>query len=273
MAKEENIDNQHLKTKRELTIERMRARHPEDNFDDEEVLFERINGDYDDYDDRLKERDEAIAKYRQDEKSLSDMFMSDPRAAHFMEAWKKGDDPRIALIREFGEDVRDILDDPARQEEIAELNREFAAKVARNRELEKEYQANLEQSLAYLDKLHDEDGMSDDEIDAVMTLVMSIVRDGMMGRFTPETIELARKAANYDNDVANAQEDGVIRGRNERIEEKLRKRRQGDGVAALGGTGGAPEPRKMPDLGALDRFGDSDDIWKRGGEKRTQHRR
>lgn len=271
MAENKNTGNQTPKTKRELALERMRAKYPEENFDDEEVLFERINGDYDDYDAQIKERDATIDKYKKDEQTLSDMFMSDPKAAQFMSSWRNGEDPRIALIREFGDDIRDVLDDPKRQQEIAEANKEFAAKVAKNKELEKEYQSNLEQSLAYLDKLHDEDGVSDEEIDAIMTFIMTIVRDGMMGKFSPETIELAKKAVNYDNDVANAGEEGIIKGRNEKIEEKLRKRRQGDGVATLGGNGGAPEPKKMPSLGALDKF-DGEDIWKRGGEKRTSRR-
>ena len=272
MEKTEDVGNQPTKTKRELILERIKAKYPEQNFDDEEVLFERINGDYDEYDAGIKERDDELAKYRKDEEVLKQMVSSDPKAAHFLNSWKNGEDPRIALIREFGEDIRDVLDDPKRQEEIAEANKEFAERVAKNNELEKEYYTNLEQSLSYLDKMHDENGVSDDEIDAIMSFIITIVRDGMMGKFAPETIELAKKAVNYDNDVANAGEEGVIKGRNEKIEEKLRKRKQGDGVATLGGNGGAAEPRRMPSFGALDRFNGEDNIWKRGGEKRTPRR-
>lgn len=267
----ETSENKLVASKREATLKRLKAKHPEDNYDDEEVLFGRINGDYDDYDSQISERDKRLARYAEDEKRLADMFASDPRSAKFLTDWSGGQDPAIALIREFGNDIRDIIDDPARQEEVAKANKEFAERVAKEKEYDEEYRRNLEASLAYLDELKSE-GMSDDEIDSVMEFIITIVRDGLMGKFTPETIELARKAVNHDSDVAEAGEEGVIKGRNERIEERLRKGRKGDGTASLGGNNAGAAGANMPDMGALDRFGGSDDIWRRGGEKRTSYK-
>ena len=73
-------------------------------------------------------------------------------------------------------------------------------------------------------------------------------------------------AIHHDEDVAAASEEGEVRGRNANIEEKLRRRKQGDGSAQLNGGAGVKErkPTSRPSLGALDRFNDADNIWDRG---------
>ena len=113
--------------------------------------------------------------------------------------------------------------------------------------------------------------MTDEEIDKVMQFVVSIVRDGVLGKFSPETIEMARKALNHDADVTRANLEGEVKGRNEKIEEKLRKSKKGDGTAALDGKNGSARRTTVPNLGALSQYGDDNlTIWERGKEKRTK---
>lgn len=257
-----NTDNNSVKTKRELAMERMSGRYPDMDFTDEEVFFGRINDDYDDY-------DKEIEGYRDREKTFSDMFTSDPRSAAFLMSWRNGDDPAVALIRQFGTEIKDVIDDPERQEEIAAANKEYVERVAKEKEYEDMYQKNLAESLAYLEKLQSESGMSDDEIDKTMEFIIGIIRDGVVGKFAPETIEMARKALNHDVDVSQAAHEGEVKGRNEKIEEKLRKKTKGDGTAALDSKTEQPKRYNPPSLGAIDRFGDNNkSIWERGNEKR-----
>ena len=52
---------------------------------------------------------------------------------------------------------------------------------------------------------------------------------------------------NYENDIANASKDGEIRGRNTKIDLKLKKGSKGDGTIPLGGsdvTAGSGAKRK-----------------------------
>ena len=257
-----NTDNNSVKTKRELAMERMSGRYPDMDFSDEETFFGRINDDYDDY-------DKEIAGYREREKTFSDMFTSDPRSAAFLMSWRNGEDPAVSLVRQFGTEIKEVIDDPERQEEIAAANKEFVERVAKEKEYEDMYQKNLAESLAYLEKLQSESGMSDDEIDKTMEFVIGIVRDGIVGKFAPETIEMARKALNHDADVSQAAREGEVKGRNEKIEEKLRKQTKGDGTAAIGGKNGQARRNDPPSFGAIDRFGDNNkSIWERGNEKR-----
>jgi hypothetical protein len=156
-------------------------------------------------------------------------------------------------------------------EEIAAANKEYVDRVAKEQELEDEYQKNLQESLAYLDTFQKESGLSDDEVDDVMAFLVNIVKDGIMGKFTPESIDMAKKAINHDVDVEEANMEGEVRGKNARIEEKLRKNNRGDGTASLDGKNSGGTARPMPSLGALDNYSDGNQtIWERGGEKRIK---
>jgi hypothetical protein len=257
-----------VKSKRDLALERLRGKYPEEQFDDDEQLFGRINDDYDQYDSEL-------AGYKERESKFSDMFTSDPRSARLMMGWKDGDDPAIALIRLYGQDIKDAIDDPDKQEAIAEANKEYMERVAKEQQYEEEYSANLAESLTLLEKAQQEKGLSDEQIDDAMAWFIGVAKDAMMGKFSPETIEMIIKAQNYDNDVAQAGEEGEVRGKNAKVTETLRKPSRGDGTAQLDGkNGGGRRKPAMPDMGAIDRYADGNmNIFERGGEKRTPIKR
>ena len=76
-------------------------------------------------------------------------------------------------------------------------------------------------------------GLSDEQVDGAMEFLIGITRDAVMGKFTAETIGMAMKALNYDTAVEEANHEGEVRGKNTKIEEKLRKRQKGDGIPNL----------------------------------------
>ena len=165
-----------------------------------------------------------------------------------MMGWKDGDDPAVALIRLYGDDIKEAIDDPEKQEAIAAANKEYMERVAKEKQYEDEYSANLEQSLTLLEKAQKEKGLSDEQIDDAMAWFIGVAKDAMIGKFSPETIEMIIKAQNYDNDVAQAGEEGK--------------------------NGGGRRKPPMPDMGAIDRYADGNmNIFERGGEKRTPIKR
>lgn len=256
-----------VKSKRDTMLERMRGKYPEEAFDDDEQLFGRINDDYEQY-------DKELAGYKDREGKFSDMFTSDPRSARLMMEWKNGEDPAVVLVRLYGQDIKDAIDDPEKQEAIAEANKEYMARVAKEKEYEDEYTGNLAKSLTLLEKAQQEKGLSDDQIDDAMAWFIGVAKDAMMGKFSPETIEMIIKAQNYDADVAQAGEEGEVRGKNTKVTETLRKPIRGDGTAQLDGKNGGRSQKPMPDLGAIDRYADGTmTIFERGGEKRTPIKR
>ncbi len=257
------VDNKPVKSKRESMTERLQSRYPDKDFSDEESFFGQISDDYDEY-------DKNIAGYQEREKAFSDMFTSDPRSARFLTDWRNGEDPVIGLVRQFGTDIKDALDDPERQEQIAAANKEFVERVAKEKELEETYQQNLQSSLQRLDELQQQHGLSDEQVDQAMEFLLGIIKDGVVGKFSAESIQMALKAINHDADVSAANQEGLVQGKNTKIEEKLRKPKSGDGTAPLAGSNGtAKSPRPRPSLGALDNYGDGNKtIWERGNEKR-----
>lgn len=257
-------DNNQVKSKRDLLRERVQKRYPDKDFSDDEAFYGQLNDDFD-------AQDKELSGYNEREKAFSDIFTSDPRSASFITDWRKGEDPAIGLIRRFGPEIKDAIDDPDMQEKIAEANKEYVDRVAASKKLDEEYQKNIAETLSYLSKMQEEKGLPDDQIDNVMEFLIGIVHDGIVGKFSPETIHMAMKALNHDTDVEDADRTGEVRGRNAKINETLRKGKKGDNMPQLDGQnnrGGGGQPKRS--LGALDNFAEGDDIWARGGEKRRR---
>ena len=247
--------------------ERLKTKYPDREYADDEALWEQVNDDYDDYDKKL-------AEYEKEEKAFSDLFTSDPKSASFLMQWRKGKNPAVALVEMYGDDFMEELKDPAKQEELAAASKAYAERVAKEKEFDELYQKNLDTTLKTLESLQEKEGYSDDDIDKAMSFLVGIMKDGIVGKFTPESIKMALSALNHDEDVATAAREGEVRGRNTRIDEKLRRSRRNDGTAALNGkNGGQGGARDMPDLGVLNRYDDGGQtIWERGGERRRPAR-
>jgi hypothetical protein len=221
-------ENSEVMSNRDRMNARLKAKYADKAFDDDESMYAQINDDYDDY-------DKTVSGYKDRESKLADMFSSDPRSARFISDWSKGNDPALSLVRNYGMEIKDIIDDPDRQEEMAAANKEYLERVTKNKELEETYKTNLTQSCTELERLQNEEGMSDEDIDAAIEFLLGIINDGVVGKFSAESVKMALKALRHDDDVALAGNEGEVRGRNTKIEEKLRKPAQGDGTARLDG--------------------------------------
>lgn len=239
-------ENQNVKSRREQFSERMKKKHPDSEYTDDEALFGQINDDYDDY-------DKQIGEYSGREKQLTDLMVADPRAAEFLTDMARGKDPWLAVINRLGIDgITDLLNDPNKQEAYAEENKKYVERLAKNKKLDEQYEDNLSQSLDVLSSIQQSQGLSDDAIDAAYDLIMKIANDAVLGIISEETINMALKAVNYDNDMQTASEEGRISGKNERAEEKLRKPKRGDGTAVLNGSNNMPTRKKTNSQGIFE---------------------
>lgn len=235
-------DNNGVKSRRDQQLERMRKKYPDKKFEDDEEIYGQIYDDYDQY-------EQDLNGYKDREKAMSDMFSADPRSAQFLADMHNGQDPYVGLVKNFGVNIEDVLHDPKMQEQIAEANKEYVERVAKSRKLDEEYEKNMDASLETLRQFQEERGMSDEQIDAVVDAVLTVVRDGVMGKFSKETLAMFVNAINHDSDVASASEEGRVAGRNDKIVEGLRKRAKGDGTAPLNGkNGGAPKNKRNMDI-------------------------
>ena len=72
------------------------------------------------------------------------MMSADPRSAQYLTDWANGEDPVVGLVRNFGAEIKDVLEDPEMQDKLAEANKEYVERVAKNKALEEEYSNNRE---------------------------------------------------------------------------------------------------------------------------------
>lgn len=164
------------KSNRDRHLERLRGKYPDKEFADDEAIYGQIGEDYDAYEQELE-------RYRKDDQALSDMFAADPRSAQFLQDMQKGKSPWASYIRLYGPELKDSLDNPSVIEQIADAEREYVERVAQSRELDAEYERNMEQTIATLNQFKEERGMSDEQLDEVVAALIGIVRDGVMGKF------------------------------------------------------------------------------------------
>ena len=253
------------KTKKEKLLERLRQANKGKNFDNDDEVYDQVYDDYAKY-------DNDIQGYKDNESKLSNLFSSDPRGASFLSEWAEGGNPATILVKMFGTEIKDAIDDPQKQEEMAKAQQEYLDRVAESKKLDEEYQKNLQESLSNIESVQKKNNLTDDEVDKAMQLLQQIVTDGVMGKFTPETLDIAMKAINHDDDVKNAGHEGEVRGKNAKIEEKLKTAKKTDGTPTLDGKSGSAGSgeQDMPHLGALDKVND-EDIFSRGGMKRTKY--
>ena len=258
-------DNKGAKTKKDAFSERLKQKYPEQNFDQEEDFFSRVNDDYDDYEQR-------IAGYEENEKALTDLFARDARSAAFLTDWQNGGDPLLMGIEKYGMDFAEAANDPEKKEAIAEANAKYLEKMAKQKELDDLCEKNLTETLALFDRLEEEGKYTEDEINAAWGLLKQMGDDAIVLKVSEASLKLALNAINHDTDVATAAEDAEVKGRNARIDERLRKKNKGDGTASLDGKNGNAGGGSRRSLGALDRYDGQKSIFERGGEKRiTRH--
>lgn len=234
------------KSRRDTALERLKARYPDKSFDDDESMYGQMLDDYD-------AGEQELNGYKEREKAFSDLFTSDPRSAKFLTDWKNGKNPAVALVEMFGDDFVDELKDPDKQAELAQASKDFAERVAKEKEYDEEYTKNIDASRQMIEQLQQEEGLSDDDIDRAMEFLVGIMKDGILGKFSKESVLMALNALDHDADVAAAEEEGKVAGRNTKIQEKLRQRSKGDGTANLAGKNGSgtKQQTRRPSIFAL----------------------
>lgn len=240
-TKQYMAEDKQIQSRRDQLGARLKKKYPDREYADDEALFGQINDDYDEYDNKL-------SGYQERESKLTNMLSRDPHSAQFITDMAQGKDPWTSLINRIGIDgVKEMLDDPSKMEEYAASNKEYVERVAKQKGLEEEWEKNMKETLAMLERKQQELGLSDEQIDAAADWIKEVTNDAVIGIIKAETIDMALKAINHDADIATASEEAEIRGKNARAEAQLRKPKRGDGTPTLAGANNAPAPAKSRD--------------------------
>lgn len=223
---------------REALLARVREHYPERDFeqDDDDSLY----GGLDEY---ARERDEELGRYKESEKALSEMFTRDPRSANLLLDLRDGKSLAVELVRRFGPELKEELDNPELLDQIAEAERDYIERVQQGKQFEEEYKTNLPESLKLLTRWKEEHGYSDSDEQEVMNFLQEVTRNVILGIFTSEMLDVAYNALHYQGDIKDAESLGEARGRNARIVEQTRKASETDNIPVLGGASNSIKPR------------------------------
>lgn len=253
-------ESQPVKSKFDTLKEYMRKRNPGREYATDDDYYDGIVSDFD-------QEGKELDEYRKNGKKLSDLFASDPRSAAFLMSWRDGQSPLLSLLEVFGQDeIRAYLDDPSNLEKIKEANQKYLDRLSEEAGLKKETEANVKATLATLDAFQEKHGLTDEEMDGLFQDLDDIASDAIKGKVEEPTLEMLYKARTHDADVAAASREGEVRGKNSKIDEKLRKGRRPGMPADLGGKKPVADRGKSytaERLAALSR-NSGDGIWNVG---------
>lgn len=248
------------KSKLDALKEYMRKRNPDREYASDDDYYDGIVSDFD-------QEGKELEEYRENGKKLSALFESDPRSAAFLMSWKDGQSPLLSLLEVFGQDeIRAYLDDPSNLEKIKEANQKYLDRLSEQAGLKKETEANVEATLKTLEAFQGKHGLTDGEMDSLFQDLDEIASNAIKGKVEEPTLEMLYKARNHDADVEAASREGEVRGKNARIDEKLRKGKRPGMPADLGGKKSVADRGKSytaERLAALSR-NSGDDIWNVG---------
>lgn len=256
MAKE-TIDNQNVKSKRDSFRESFAQRYPDLNMDDDEAVFNQIATDYDQYDQSKKKMDD-----------FNNMLKENPHAPGLVTGLvtKKnadGGDFNLIdyLIDELGQDYIEAIngDEEARKRLKASEKEKLEAseKLANGNE---QLAANMKLEDAELDAAIKEAKLKPEAITDLIEWIYKRSDDGedhdddgfvwRAARYDLKKEDFLRlfQIKDFDKAVADAEERGYKRGKNEKIDQQkqLHDGKQGGKKNInIDGGGGAPSlPRK-----------------------------
>ncbi len=216
-------ENKNPLSSRESLLSRARERYPDRTFADigatepqEGVsdLDDAINEMLEDYTTRQAEYDEKNSR-------LSELLMSDPSAAEFIQKWIETGDPRTALVDTFGDDLGISEEGQAQFKDQLEGWRQ---RKADNDALEAQAESNWQESLNALEEWGNGKGLSLEEKRDVMLRLLAITFNGMENKYAAEDFDLAYNAIHHDDDVQAARQEGEVAGRNAKIAAARRDR-------------------------------------------------
>lgn len=255
MAKETS-GNQGVKTKRQLLAERIKSRYPDLNVDDDEALSGQISSDYDLLDQRDQERQQ-----------FNDMLAQNPYAAPIvtgMATGKKDDgspfDLGEFLIDEYPEMIQDLIEGNPDTKKHYEESRDARRKAAEDEERFKaELDSKTQAEDAELDAAIKEMGLKPEEVAELIRQLYDpengLIRRAARFELVKDDFLMLFKILNYDNALKKADNDGYVRGKNEKIDMMEHKQGQRNKLPVVNGGGGRPSAKETdPTLDNLDKM-------------------
>lgn len=213
---------------------RIRTARPDANYDDDDNEYYNQGNDY------LDEVEEGAGRYKVLSEKLMRRFEQDPYEAQAIMDYLDGEPLVSAIRKNMGDEALQVQEGDEGWDEYQKAGEDRSAKLKAQKDLIDEINANAQASNEAFEQFVKDNNMSDEEADALWDNIQSHLQDYSKGKLSPEMFGIYRNAMNYDNDVAGAKQQGLVEGRNAKID-ATKKRMEGSGLPN-GNAGSDAEP-------------------------------
>lgn len=229
----------HKKSNRDTFMERYKADYPDDNFEDEEAMYGRMNERTAAYD-RLKTNDDNFRKLVNEHPEYGGMVADMMEGRNFIESF---------LGRFSKDDILAAYEDEAMAKKLADAQAEYLKGQEDSKKLREEGDANVQESIARLQAYCEAHGIDEAGATELWGKCLDFGSDVLKGIFTDDLFDIVSKGMSHDEDVAAAREEGEIAGHNAKVQTQLAKGQGPGGIPPTfdGGQGKAaaePKPKQ-----------------------------
>lgn len=237
--KEQKSEEPAKKTGRERLMERYAKSYPDRKFEGETAdndLFDLTADEFDRYE---KEHGE----YKEKSDRLNKLFNDFPESSEIFKAMVLNKEhPFDYIIDNYGDRLAEALGSEEGKASLKKHREDKAKRDAENAEADKQFEANVAESLKTLEKWGLKKKLDTNAQAEHFLAIRQALNDFADGKISEETYDLFWNGAHYNNDVALAREEGEVNGRNAKIEaERLQSKARKASAPTLGGRGGASE--------------------------------
>ncbi len=198
---------------RDKFLEMMKGKNPEYNPENDDQLF-------DDAHEMYSSSDSELGKHKEANSKLAGLVSKDPKLGAVL-GMVAGDDKKsfpYAMGKIYGKQPFELDDDGL--EEFEKGYQEHLAQMEASKSAQAEAQKNIQEYWKNLGKYATDNNLSDDEKSELNDKIYGMADNFLMGDIPIEVIELVHKGVNYDKDIQDAADSGVVEGKNQKIEAK-----------------------------------------------------
>lgn len=187
--------------------------NPDVDFEDKEARYGRMAQEREDYR-NLKKSGSSLSQALDKNRWI---------AAMFQDLAKNPEKNPLAWLAENGIDIKAALDDPEVMSQVDEKFKAWQQKQVDGEASQKALDDAIENSWSVLEGVQKDLGLSDEQVDRMWAHFWDeVFQPAFNGEVKKETWEAMVRAMNYDQDVANAREEGAIQARNEKHANKVK---------------------------------------------------
>lgn len=260
------------KSGREVVVERLRTRYPDESFDeiDDDNLYSRLDG-------MIGEIDGELSNLKENNQKTYGFLMENPKLGAFLSDIRDGEHPIVALNRYFDEGELAIKEGDEMYNAWKAAGDERRRRQEENERLREEIKANMEISQRNIEEFARENGIPEEEVVDFLKGYQADMEDVAKGLTSKDYLGRMYRGYRHNQDVQDALEAGRIQGANEKIEKEL-ERMEADGLPEPNGSGGsAPVEKEVKEikdptykaLKNLEDYRSSNSKWEQSGYKRV----